>query len=143
MTDQTTISEGQVWTGPDGPLYIARVYLSRLGVFPAAQDLEAGWSPVKGSTCQTVTPEWLRAECTYMPPPPANDARIVRLTDLVDHLLTEYQTAVGVPAAVAAEVRAALAEVAEIPALERRQRVQVAQVMFRSGVREASNRAQR
>ncbi|MEV8392842.1 MULTISPECIES: hypothetical protein [unclassified Streptomyces] len=128
------VTTGQIWIDPDGiPLYVGFVSYSpteEATVCRVRQDREGKWQP--DGIRHDVSLAWLRAACTYQPPPELIDPRISRLTTAVETLLAEYTATASGEAPptpeharqVADEIRAALTDVAAIPDQERGRRYQ-------------------
>uniref|UniRef100_UPI003F4935FA hypothetical protein n=1 Tax=Amycolatopsis sp. CA-096443 TaxID=3239919 RepID=UPI003F4935FA len=101
----------------------------------AVQDDRGHWRAGDGQA-REVSEKWLRSACRWEPPPPEPpDPRIARLARLLDELLAGYAAAAagtaptpGQVEQVSADIRAALADVEDFLARDRRRRHGAARV---------------
>jgi hypothetical protein len=107
-----------LWRAPDGRVWYleGQHYLEGARLIPAVQDPHTRqWRPAADRQPELRVDNQTFADWQEVEQEPYQDARITRLTELVEDVLTAYQDATGHPPDQIEDLRAALAQVQAIP----------------------------
>lgn len=137
-TDRAT-----VWKAPDGTHWRAygpaNYTDTGTDLYEVAQNPDTRqWHRVSGGLSRGLPTTDFEATYTPVPAEPLRDPRITRLTELVTELLADYSRAAGHTHHATDAIRAALADVADIPQEARQQRHRATAQAQRTGFRRST-----